>query len=435
MASDAYRVPRGTRDLLPEDLIRIQHLERTARRVAHSFRYSEIRTPLIEETRLFTRSLGEASDVVEKEMFTVPPRAEGSISHSLRPEGTASAARAYIQGGFAARAPFQKWFYLGPMFRYERPQKGRERQFLQFGVEVFGASSPSLDAEVVDLAMRYFEALGFGSQLEVRVNTMGDPQDRALWSEALRAFFASRMEPRCADCQARLERNVFRLLDCKVAVCQAGNAGAPSLRDGMNLDSAQHHDGFLAGLKALGREVVDDPTMIRGLDYYTRTVFEVHCPSLGARSALCGGGRYDDLVAELGGTATPAVGFAIGLTGTELAMATLSLPSVESLQDLEAKLRADVYVVAIAAEDRSEALALAGLLRCAGVGAVELDHRNRSAKAQFKEADKNGARAVLVVGADERATDAFVLRDMADRSEKIVARADLVAAVSALLKP
>ncbi len=434
MASDSYRAPRGTRDLLPEDLIRIRHLERTARKLAQSFRYGEIRTPLIEETRLFTRSLGEGSDVVEKEMFTVPPRAEGSSSHSLRPEGTASAVRAYIQGGFAARAPLQKWFYLGPMFRYERPQRGRERQFYQFGVEVFGVTSPSLDAEIVDLAMRYFEALGFGLELEVRVNTMGDPEDRACWSSALREYFAPRMEGRCADCQSRLERNVFRLLDCKVADCKEANRDAPSLRDFLQEASAGHHQGFLHSLQALGRAAVDAPSLVRGLDYYTRTVFEVHYPPLGARSALCGGGRYDGLVEELGGAATAATGFAIGLTGTEFAMEELGLPTAEAVADLASELQAAVYVVAISAEDRQEALALAGLLRGAEIGAVDLDHRGRSAKAQFKEADKGGARVVLVVGADERAADTFVLRDMEGGVESKVARADLVEAVGAMLQ-
>jgi histidyl-tRNA synthetase len=433
MAREAYQAPRGTRDLLPEDLVLIRHLERTAFRLARSARYSEIRSPLLEETRLFSRSLGETSDVVEKEMFTVRGRGESSSSYTFRPEGTAGAARAYVQGGFPVRAPLQKWFYVGPMFRYERPQKGRERQFTQFGVEAFGSQDPRLDAEVVDLALRFFEELGFGDQLEVRVNTMGDGEDRDRWRDALRAFFAPGLSARCEDCRSRYERNVFRLLDCKVEACRAANEGAPTLRGMLAEESAAHHAGFLAGLRALGREPVEDPTIVRGLDYYTRTIFEIHYPPLGARSALCGGGRYDGLVEEVGGPATPAVGFAIGFTATELALAELGLPPEEQLTDLRAELGAAVYCVAIGDEERDAVLAAAGRLRRAGVPGVELDFRGKSPKAQFKEAAKLGARLVVVIGPDERAAGQAVLRDMESRSEEPVALDALVDAVRARL--
>ena len=419
--------------MLPEDLVLIQHLERTARSVAVSSGFAEIRTPFFEETRLFTRSLGETSDVVSKEMFTVPSRAaggeDGGNSYTFRPEGTASVARAYVNGGYAAKAPLQKWYYLGPMFRYERPQKGRERQFTQFGVEAFGAASPLLDAEVVDLAVRFFEALGFGSELEVRVNTMGDPEDRDRWRERLKDYFRPQLATRCADCQDRFERNVFRLLDCKVPACVEANQGAPALAEVLGPEASAHHEGFLAALRALGREPVIDPSIVRGLDYYTRTVFEVHYPPLGARSALCGGGRYDGLVEEFGGQPTPGVGFAVGFTATELAPQELGLPPAQDLADLEAELRPQVYVAAVSEDERGPALALASELRRAGVRPVVLDYRGKSLKAQLKEAGKSGAAFTVVLGADEVSTGTAVLRDMQAGEESSLPQPELAAQI------
>lgn len=419
MAKATFRAPRGTRDLLPEDLVLVRHLERTARRLAVSHGFAEIRPPLFEETRLFSRSLGESSDVVAKEMFSVPRRGEGEEgSYTFRPEGTAGVARAYVQGGYAARAPLQKWYYLGPMFRYERPQKGRERQFTQFGVEAFGAADPLLDAEIVELAVRFFEELGFGAQLEVRVNTMGDPDDRDRWRARLKEHFAPQLAQRCADCRERFERNVFRLLDCKEPGCVALNAEAPRLTEVLGGPAAEHHAGFLAGLRALGREPVEDPGIVRGLDYYGRTVFEVHYPPLGARSALCGGGRYDGLVAEMGGPPTPGVGFAVGFTATELALQELDLPAAADLADLRAELEPEVYIAAVSDAERPAALALAGRLRREGGLAVTRDDRGKSLKAQLKEAAKGGARYCVILGADEVAGGTAVLRDLRAHDEQ-----------------
>ncbi|MDP7245300.1 MAG: histidine--tRNA ligase [Planctomycetota bacterium] len=434
MASDAYQSPRGTRDLFPEELIRVRYLEETARKLARAFHYHEIRTPLFEETRLFTRSLGETSDVVDKEMFTVPPRAEGGAPYSFRPEGTASAARAYVQGGCPTSAPFQKWFYLGPMFRYERPQKGRERQFTQFGVEVFGAQNPVLDAEVVDFALRFFENLGFGPELEVRVNTMGDPNDRVRWKAQLQDFFSDSLAGRCSDCQERFDRNPFRLLDCKVEKCQNLNEGVPSLRGQLAEESTAHHEEFLATLEALGHKPQDDPSIVRGLDYYTRTVFEIHYPPLGARSALCGGGRYDGLVEEVGGASTPAVGFAIGFTATEIAMAEVGLPKPETLEPFQQELQTQVYCVAVGEEDRKPIAKLASDLRAAGVMGVDLDYRNKSVKAQLKEAAKSGALAVALLGPDERAAGYVCLRNMKTREENKIPESDFLPELLNLLK-
>jgi histidyl-tRNA synthetase len=430
MAKATFRAPRGTRDLYPEDLVLVQHLERVARRVAVSSGFAEIRPPLFEETRLFTRSLGETSDVVSKEMFTVPRRSEGeSGGYTFRPEGTASVARAYVNGGYTANAPLQKWYYLGPMFRYERPQKGRERQFTQFGVEAFGASSPLLDAEVVDLAMRFFEELGFGEELEVRVNTMGDPDDRDRWREVLQDYFRPLLADRCDDCRSRFERNVFRLLDCKVPGCIETNQNAPLLATVLSEEASGHHQAFLAALQAMGRRVVEDSSIVRGLDYYTRTVFEVHYPPLGARSALCGGGRYDGLVEEFGGAPTPGVGFAVGFTATELALQELGLPGDAALADLRAQLTPRVYVAAVSEDERAAALRLASELRGAGVAPVVLDYRGKSLKAQLKEAGKSDAAYVIVLGADEVTQGTAVLRDMAARKERALPQTELAAAI------
>ncbi|MCH2101131.1 MAG: histidine--tRNA ligase [Planctomycetes bacterium] len=430
MAKATFQAPRGTRDMLPEDLVLTRHLERTARAVAVSSGFAEIRTPFFEETRLFTRSLGETSDVVSKEMFTVPSRAaegkKGSrSSYTFRPEGTAGVARAYVNGGYAAKAPLQKWYYLGPMFRYERPQKGRERQFTQFGIEAFGATSPLLDAEVVDLAVRFFEALGFGSELEVRVSTMGDSSDRDRWREALRDYFCPQLEERCADCQSRFERNVFRLLDCKVPRCVDLSAEAPQLAAVLGEEAADHHEAFLAALRVIGREPVVDSSIVRGLDYYTRTVFEVHYPSLGARSALCGGGRYDGLVEEFGGAPTPGVGFAVGFTATELALKELGLPPQEHVADLEAERCPCVFVAAVSDAERGSVFALASRLRREGVHPVVLDYRGKSLKAQLKEASKSGAAYTVVLGANEVAAGTAVLRDMAAGEEVALPQAEL----------
>ncbi len=266
MAGNPIRAPRGTRDFLPEDLTLVRLMEKTARDLALAGGFLEIRTPFFEETTLFTRSLGDTSDVVSKEMFTVPRRGESKgPGLTFRPEGTAGAARAYVSQGLSGRAPFQKWFYLGPMFRYERPQKGRERQFTQFGIEVFGTQSPVMDAEIVHLATRFFEELGFGTELEVRVNTMGDPADRDRWRQHFAEFFQHGLAVRCSDCQDRAMRNIFRLLDCKVPACQEANQGAPSLWDVLGDEAKAHYEAVADALRILGREPQLDTSIVRGL--------------------------------------------------------------------------------------------------------------------------------------------------------------------------
>ena len=309
------------RDVLPEEIPAWRYLEETAARVARARGYREIRPVLLEETELFTRSVGEVTDIVEKEMFTLQ---RGEHSFTLRPEGTAGIVRAYLQAGYAKSAPVQKLFNIGPMWRYERPQKGRERMFTQFDVEAIGSLDPRLDAEVIHLAASFFEELGVEG-LEVRVNSMGAGADRDRYREAMRDYMRPKLAEYSEESQARFERNVLRVLDSKDPRDVELNAGAPPLLEFLSDENREHFEEVQAQLGKLERTVIVDPSIVRGMDYYTRTVFEVKYPPFGARSTLCGGGRYDDLVAELGGPELGAVGFAVGFSGTLITLEELGL--------------------------------------------------------------------------------------------------------------
>jgi histidyl-tRNA synthetase len=418
-----YRAPRGIRDVLPEEIPVWEALEAAAARLARVRGYREIRPALLEETDLFTRSVGEVTDIVEKEMFSIE-RGEGSLS--LRPEGTAGIARAYLQAGYAKTAPVQRLYHVGPMFRYERPQKGRERMFTQFDVEALGSHDPRLDAEVIHLAMSFFEELGLDG-LEVRLNSMGDGADRDRYREAVRAFLLPTIEQRCELCRSRFERNVLRVLDCKDPACQELNAGAPKLLDFLSAENRAHFDAVAGSLSALGRAVAVDPGIVRGLDYYTRTVFEVHYPALGARSALCGGGRYDHLLRDLGGPDLGAVGFAIGFTATLIALEELGLSPAGPPAAPAA------YVVAAGEGLEREVFALAEELRRAGISAV-FDTEQKSVKAQMKAAGKGGHRVALLLGPDELARDGVQIKDLTGGEQREERRGAVVAAVRALLE-
>jgi len=413
----SYRSPRGLRDVLPEEIGVWNRLEEVARDLATRRGFREIRTPLFEETELFTRSVGEVTDIVEKEMFTIQ---KGDNSLTLRPEGTAGIARAYLQAGYAKSAPMQKLFLMGPMFRYERPQKGRERQFTQFDVEVLGSLDPRADAEVMHLAASFFEELGLEG-LELRMNSMGDGEDRDRYREAVREFLAPKMAAHCELCQSRFTRNVLRVLDCKNPTCIELHAGAPIILDFLSEENRAHFDEVGELLRAVGRKVVVDPGIVRGLDYYTRTVFEVHYPALGARSALCGGGRYDHLLRDLGGPDLPAVGFAIGFTGTLIVLEELGLKAGLVLPV------PDVYVVAADETGREAAFAIAEELRAAGLGAV-FDLESKGVKAQMKAASKGEYPLAIIVGTDELERGVVTLKDLTRREQNEVARDELVAA-------
>jgi histidyl-tRNA synthetase len=333
--------------------------------------------------------------------------------------------RAYLEAGYAKNAPFQKLYYLGPMFRYERPQKGRERQFTQFGVECIGSLDPRLDAESVHLAVSFFRRLGLAG-LEVRLNSMGDGPDRDAYREAVRAFVRPNLAKYSEDSQRRFERNVLRVLDSKDPRDVELNAGAPRLLDHLGDENRAHFERVVALLHGLGVDAVVDPTVVRGLDYYTRTVFEVHCPSLGARSALCGGGRYDHLVAQLGGPELGAVGFAIGFTGTLTALSEAGL--------LAGRNEPPVPCFVACADDsaRDAALAIASELRGAGVGAL-FDQDERKLKRQLEVAAKGAHPLVAVVGAQELASGVVQLKRMSDGFQEAVPRAELARRAAAWL--
>jgi histidyl-tRNA synthetase len=414
MSDRSIQAPRGFKDLLPDDLPRFKRLEGLAHDLAARFGYREIRPPLLEETVLFRRSVGEVTDIVEKEMFTFE-REEHSLT--LRPEGTAGVVRAYLQAGWPMNQPFQKLYYVGPMFRYERPQKGRERQFTQFGVECLGSLDPRLDVEAIALAGLFFEELGIPG-VEVRLNSMGDGEDRDRYREAVRAHVAARLSKYSEDSQARFQRNVLRILDSKDPRDVEQNQDAPVLLEFLSPENRAHFEAVQQGLERIGLPVQVDPKIVRGLDYYTRTVFELHFPALGARSALCGGGRYDHLVEELGGPPTGAVGFAVGFTGTLLTLEQLGLLREERPP------AAFVYVASTDDSLEGEALAIAHELRRAGLSAV-FDAQKRKFKKQLEQAAKGGHAVLLILGSAELERGVVALKDLRSAEQREVPRAAL----------
>ncbi len=406
--------PRGMYDLLPDEAWRWQHLEATARETFRSHGYSEIRTPIIEETRLFARGIGESSDIVTKEMYTFADRKERSFT--LRPEGTASIVRAFIEHKLHARKPLSKLYYIGPMFRYERPQAGRNRQFYQIGAEALGSDSPLLDFEIIELAYSFFQRLGFKG-LDLSINSLGCSKDRTDYAAALREHFSDKLPMLCGDCKERLEKNPLRVLDCKVESCRNLAAAAPTTKQHLCDECGEHLGVVCRLLDRAGIKHNVDTRLVRGLDYYTRTVFEIHHSALGARSAVCGGGRYDGLVEQIGGPPTPATGFSIGI---EAALLAMQKEGVET----PAEPGPDAYICSIGDEASFEAALLATELRKANL-AVEFDYEGRSLKAQMKQANKMRVRFALILGDDELAQNSVRVREMATGEESSVSRAEL----------
>jgi len=415
--------PRGTVDLKPDDLRRWRALERLAHDLFARYGYQEIRTPVLEHTRLFVRSIGEVTDIVEKEMYTF---GEGEDSVTLRPEGTAGAVRAYLEHGYPQRARCQKWYYLGPMFRRERPQAGRQRQFHQLGVEVLGSSDPFLDVEVMTLACRFFDALGL-TGYDLHVNTIGTPADRDRYRAVLRERLGPKRPALCPNCQARFDRNVFRILDCKEEQCRALCADLPPIEGYLADDSRGHWRAVLAGLERSGLPHTPDRHLVRGFDYYTHTVFEIKHAALGARDTICGGGRYDNLIADLGGPSLGALGFGIGTEATLLAAERAGVEIAG-----EPAPRIAVYVATITPAERPAAYRLVARLRDAGI-AADMDHEEKSLRKQLRAANAIGVPLVAILGPDEAANDAVNLKTMQTGEERTVAQQDLAAAVRAAL--
>ena len=387
--------PKGTKDMLPEEAYRWQYLERVAEETAAAFAFKEIRTPVFEYTELFSRGVGVTSDIVGKEMYTFLDK--GNRSVTLRPEGTAGVARAFLENGLAGGAMPFKAYYLISAFRYERPQAGRLREFHQFGAELYGAEGAYADAEIISLADAFLKNLGL-KQVRLKINSIGCKTCRAKYHEALKNYFAPRLGEMCADCKVRFEKNPMRILDCKEDGCRRFTADAPKMLDYLCDDCKDHFDQVKALLTVSGIEYETDPAIVRGLDYYSRTVFEFVTSAAGAQGTVLGGGRYDTLLSDIGGKNVPAVGFAAGMERLLMAMDAENAP-------FERDKTADCYLLGMDGKSREKAFALAGELRRAGVSA-ETDLMTRSVKAQFKYADKAGARFVAVLGEAELAEGA-----------------------------
>lgn len=401
--------PRGTKDILPDTVGDWNYVEGEIRELCRRFGYSEIRTPIFEHTELFQRGIGEGTDVVDKEMYTFTDRGERSIT--LRPENTASAVRAYLQNKLYAQSNLVKLFYIGSMFRYDRPQAGRMREFHQFGVEALGEANPAVDAEVILLAMNLLEGLGL-KDLELSINSVGCPKCRSKYRTMLQDFFRDKLEDLCEDCRSRFERSPLRILDCKKDSDKPYMADAPKITDCLCEECADHFAKLKELLTSAGISFTHDPRLVRGLDYYTKTAFEIKYPPLGAQSAVAGGGRYDGLIEEMGGNPTPAVGFATGLERLLLAL--------ESQNLLPEKNRSvDAYVVALGEAAQAEGFKLLNSLRQQGLSAA-MDFAGRSMKAQMKQANKLGAKYSVILGEDEIAEGVAMLRSMEDSSQSKV---------------
>lgn len=407
-------IPKGTKDVLPADSYKWQYVEGVARETARLFNLKEIRTPVFEHTELFLRGVGDTTDIVTKEMYTF--RDKGDRSITLKPEGTAGAARSFIENGLAGGVLPAKMYYIIPAFRYERPQAGRLREFHQFGVEIFGAEGADTDAEVIALADSLLKNLGL--RVKLHINSIGCPACRAAYNKALREYFSPHLEALCYDCKTRFEKNPLRLLDCKEEGCRKINAAAPTILEYLCPDCAAHFEALKTYLSLAGIAYEIDPRIVRGLDYYTHTVFEFVSDDIGAQGTVCGGGRYDGLIAELGGAPAPAVGFAAGIERLLLVMEAtgVEIPRPEG---------PTAYLAGLDDACREKAFGLCVKLRAAGI-AAETDHMKRSVKAQFKYADKLGAKYVAVIGGNELESGAMNVKRMATSESETVTFEDAV---------
>ena len=416
----SLRAVKGMKDILPDEISKWHRLENAFRQRVESYGFREARFPIVEPTALFVRSIGETTDIVEKEMYTFTDRAEKSLT--LRPEGTASAVRAYVQHSVQAKEPVTKWYYAGPMYRRERPAKGRYRQFYQAGIEVFGDPGPYVDAEVIDMVVGFISSLGI-TEVEVLVSSIGGAETRARYREALLAYLDPYRADLCGDCQRRMDANPLRVLDCKVPRCAEIAAEAPSILQYLTDDDRTHFEGLQETLTVLGTPYRIEGSLVRGLDYYTRTLFEVlgKGEGLGAQNALLGGGRYDQMVESLGGPSTPAIGFAMGLERLMMAM-----PEEASASHV------DVFIVAAQPDVRAEATLLGRELRDAGLR-VESDLRGSSLKSQLRRADKMNARVAMILGQSEVEQGIVQLKDLRKQTQDAIPRSEAAQRASALL--
>ena len=393
---------KGTKDVLPSESYKNQYIEATCLGVAENFGYKEMRTPVFEHTELFQRGVGDTTDVVQKEMYTFDDK--GGRSITLRPEGTAGAARSFLENGLSNEALPQKICYLTSCYRYEKPQTGRLREFHQFGIECFGAASPLADAEMIALAKQIFDELGV-KDLHLEINSIGCPKCRAEYHKALKEYFTSRIDELCDTCRDRLDRNPMRILDCKSPICSEIAKDAPVVLDYLCDECSEHFEKTKSYLDASNIEYIVNPQIVRGLDYYTKTVFEFVSDSIGSQGTVCGGGRYDGLIEELGGQHTPSLGFGMGLERLQLVMEAQGCEFPEPS-------RPDLFIVAMGDKATLKAIEIAKDMRDEGYSVV-YDLNGRSLRAQMKYADKCNAKYNVVIGDNEVDTKTAILKDMA----------------------
>lgn len=408
-------IPKGTKDVLPSESFKWQYVEGIARKVCKLFNVKEIRTPVFEHTELFTRSIGGDTDVVSKEMYTFLDKGERSIT--LKPEGTAPVARSFVENSLSQNSLALKMFYFTPVFRYERPQNGRLREHHQFGVEMYGAASPFMDGEVIALAYQFLSRLGI-TELKLYINSIGCPKCRSTYNGALKGFLAAHTQELCPTCRERAEHNPLRTLDCKDEGCQNILKSAPRIIDYICEECFSHMENLKSYLTDAEIPFEINPSIVRGLDYYTKTVFEFVTTALGAQGTVCGGGRYDNLVQSVGGDSTPCVGFGLGLERLIMLMEKLDLPFGQS-----EKVTAYIMNQSLATNALSKKIACH--LRRNDISA-ECDYMDRSLKAQFKHADKIGAKFAIVIGEEELKTGNVVIKDLGGGEPKNCKLIDIV---------
>ena len=409
-------IPKGTKDMLPEEAYKWHYVENTAREVASLYGFKEIRTPIFEHTELFLRGVGETTDIVTKEMYTFEDKGNRSIT--LKPEGTAGVVRSYIENALDQVVLPMKAYYISPIFRYERPQNGRLREHHQFGVEMFGAEGPEADGEIISLANTLLKKVGL-TQIRLYINSIGCPECRKNYNKALMEYIGSNLDKMCNQCKERFNKNPLRILDCKEEGCKAITANAPKVTDYLCEDCKAHFEGVKKNLDARGIEYEVNPQIVRGLDYYTRTVFEFVSTDIGAQGTVCGGGRYNGLVSQLGGKDTPAVGFGCGLERLILVL--------ENTNSLKAeKETSKIYIAPMGDNAKAKAIQIVDNLRSCGIKA-ETDLMNRSVKAQMKYANKIGVEYVVVLGNSELESGVVEIKDMANSSSDQIKIDEIIA--------
>ncbi|ALF17274.1 histidine--tRNA ligase [Fusobacterium animalis] len=402
---------RGTKDIIGEEAKKYVYISNVAQKMFENYGYNFVKTPIFEETELFKRGIGEATDVVEKEMYTFKDRGDRSIT--LRPENTASLVRCYLENAIYAKEEISRFYYNGSMFRYERPQAGRQREFNQIGLEVFGEKSPKVDAEVIAIGYKFLEKLGI-SDLEVKINSVGSKESRTIYREKLIEHFSKHLDDMCDDCKDRINRNPLRLLDCKVDKDKDFYKSAPNIIDFLFEDERKHYEDVKKYLDVFGIKYTEDPTLVRGLDYYSSTVFEIVTNKLGSQGTVLGGGRYDNLLKELGDKDIPAVGFA---TGVERIMMLLG--------ENYPKNNPDVYIAWLGENTSETALKIAESLRDNDIK-VYIDYSEKGMKSHMKKADKLSVRYCIILGEDELNKGIVLLKDFSTREQKEVKIEEIV---------